>query len=917
MQHVRRLLGVMALLTGGLPGWADDQFVSVPATLLQPSDDCRAVTAAEADSGGLLRIEHLGAYPALIAPPRPDQDYDLWLQTLHAYRDSARASTAADEFLLDFKGVRGWLRVDAQRARQLAFASGERLEWQFEARQLDGNNTLCLAFDLHDQKDNKTGWSTVLATAEIPADGNWHRVSTSVVVPKFDAATTWVQPIFGMDGTHDPTPGSMCIRHVSLWANDTRRAVIEQPVAGAESLDRHLYDRADLAWLATSFACHFTFMYDRSFYDPDTGQFTVDTFLNDGLREFGGYDAVLLWHAYPRIGFDERNQFDFYRDMPGGLEGMRQLVDALQQRGLKVYINYNPWDRATRREPASTLETLADIAAAMDVDGIFLDTLAAGSLELRQLVDQRRQGVVLVPELFPSVADLSSLMGSWYQFGDNPFPEPGLLHHKWIEPRHMHFQISRWKGIDPSHRDPHYKEIENAYFNGSGMMIWENIFGSYNPWRAEERLLWCRAVRILRAYAEHFATGDWQPFYPTDRQGVFAHRWTKNQQTVFTLVNQGPAVDSTPLLTVAHATGKPQAFDLWRGCELEVVELGDNRYRIIGTLDRLGGILVTSAGDARLAALLEAQQQDSWRTQPQVDCRNIADAVVHAHPVARTVPPRAGEQPAGMVHVPGAMLTMRIQHAQREPGCYPDPGASPAEQIRFLQGSWVGTLQHTVGPVQVHPFFIDETEVTNAQFKTFLDATDYRPRAAQNFLKHWPEGKMPAHLAEHPVVYVDLNDARAYAQWAGKRLPTEAEWQLAAQGTDGRTWPWGHDELTSTRANLTGTGTLPVRSCPDGRSPCGCYHMAGNVYEWTESERSDRHTRFVIIRGGSYFDPKADPATASYWYPDGGPQPCEHHAKFILMHPGLDRSATIGFRCVRDASGANPPLAVPPSAAQN
>jgi formylglycine-generating enzyme required for sulfatase activity len=157
---------------------------------------------------------------------------------------------------------------------------------------------------------------------------------------------------------------------------------------------------------------------------------------------------------------------------------------------------------------------------------------------------------------------------------------------------------------------------------------------------------------------------------------------------------------------------------------------------------------------------------------------------------------------------------------------------------------------------------------------------------------------MPAALANHPVVYVDLNDARAYAAWAGKRLPTEPEWQLAAQGTDVRQWPWGGEmdprQPDGTKVNTTGA-TLPVRSLPDGKSPFGCYHMSGNVYEWTESARDDGHTRFAIIRGGSFFQ-----APGSIWYADGGPRPCTHHAKFILMWPGLDRCSTIGFRCVKD-----------------
>ena len=147
----------------------------------------------------------------------------------------------------------------------------------------------------------------------------------------------------------------------------------------------------------------------------------------------------------------------------------------------------------------------------------------------------------------------------------------------------------------------------------------------------------------------------------------------------------------------------------------------------------------------------------------------------------------------------------------------------------------------------------------------------------------------------YDTVYVDLDDARAYAAWAGKRLPTEEEWQYAAQGPNGLKYPWGN-QMEAGRANGGETGgTTPVRAFPNGCSPFGCYDMCGNVWQWTESERSDGRTRFCILRGGSYFA-----AQGSNWYVDGGPRPTDFATKFLLMWPGLDRCSTIGFRCVVD-----------------
>jgi serine/threonine-protein kinase len=209
--------------------------------------------------------------------------------------------------------------------------------------------------------------------------------------------------------------------------------------------------------------------------------------------------------------------------------------------------------------------------------------------------------------------------------------------------------------------------------------------------------------------------------------------------------------------------------------------------------------------------------------------------------------------------------------------------------------------------VHVDAFYIDRTPVTNRQFKLFVDVTGYKPDDpdAARLLSHLHRGEIPRRLVDHPVVYVSWDDARAYAAWAGKRLPTEAEWEKAARGTDGRRYPWGRAEPSASRANYDNRdgGTTPVGSCPEGASPYGVLDMAGNVWEWCEDyddtgfyadgpPRNPRNTRRpaegarLVMRGGSWMF---------------GAQSLRTYAR--TSFEAHYRFAGGGFRCVRSVSG--------------
>jgi iron(II)-dependent oxidoreductase len=195
-------------------------------------------------------------------------------------------------------------------------------------------------------------------------------------------------------------------------------------------------------------------------------------------------------------------------------------------------------------------------------------------------------------------------------------------------------------------------------------------------------------------------------------------------------------------------------------------------------------------------------------------------------------------------------------------------------------------------------YFIDRYPVTNAEFKKFMDAAKYRPKDDHNFLRDWQNGTYAAGWENKPVTWVSLEDARAYAAWAGKRLPHEWEWQYAAQGRDGRTYPWGN-EWNARAVPVPDKGhelRAPddVDSHPEGTSPFGVVDLTGNVWQWTD-EYLDEHTRAGIVRGGSYYQ-----AQGSRWYFPQAYRLTEH-GKLLLMAPGKDRAGTLGFRCVVDA----------------
>lgn len=680
-------------------------------------------------------------------------------------------------------------------------------------------------------------------------------------------------------------------------------------------LDLSAFEDPARAWYRTAFLESFLFLYDTSAYDHAAGRWRMDEWLDDGEREFGGYDLVLLWQSYPRLGLDQRNQLDLYRDLPGGLPALKIAVDTCHRRGVRAFVNYNPWDWGTRRETLSDGEALAEIIAAIGADGVFLDTMRMADPAFTAPLYRVRPDLVLDPEHLPAPEHLGSITGGQVDTMPRP-PHTSTL--RWLEARCSLRGLLRG-GADQA------EQVAASFFLGCGQVVWENVFGWWSPWSEEDRRMLRHAVRIQRQYSGAFVDRDWQPFVATLQPEVWANRWQDGQTTVYTLFNTGTKPANGPLIRVPLSKDQ-RLYDVWNDLVLDPPTAGGEALVSTQLLGRRAGCLVVLPADAPSplvrtngsGSLLPTERPGFFQ---QNETRFRSRVTVEAHrprPVAPSPTALSTDRPADMCFIPAGRFSMFVRH--NTPHCM--EGACYGGQSDHRD------KHHPAQHFWMEPYFIDRTEVTNQQYQEFLRATKWCPKDFTSFLRNWtrqpgeerqpwcwqfPEGK-----ANHPVVFVDLGDARAYARWVGKRLPREEEWQYAAQGTDHRTWPWGecadgHERLKHnmrgwwgmfygygnrsdpSRCNDGTSDTTPVDFFPTGASPFGVLDMAGNVWELTESERDDGHTRYVILRGGSHLL-----VSGSIWYPASGAQPCDVHEKMPLLSPSLDRSATIGFRCVKD-----------------
>ena len=265
------------------------------------------------------------------------------------------------------------------------------------------------------------------------------------------------------------------------------------------------YENPALKWAQSSFMQPQMMVHDRYFYDPIAHKYTVDRYLADLDKRYGGIDAVLIWATYPNMGIDDRNQLDMVRSMPGGVEGVRNMVADFHRRGVRVLFPMMMWDQGTRDPGHPWPDAIADLMKQLDADGINGDTQDGVPLAFSTAAEKIGHPVAFEPEGSPHDEEISWDVLNWGQYEFQFVPT--VDRYRWLEPRHQVNIQGRWL------RDK-TDDLQFAFFNGEGWESWENVWGIWNGITPRDAEATRRVATIERAVAPFLASRGLGAFLP-------------------------------------------------------------------------------------------------------------------------------------------------------------------------------------------------------------------------------------------------------------------------------------------------------------------------------------------------------------------------------------------------------------------
>ena len=647
--------------------------------------------------------------------------------------------------------------------------------------------------------------------------------------------------------------------------------------------------------------------------------------------------------------------------LPGGLPGLKVLVDEFHRQGVKVLLPYNPWDTGTNRSGKGDVEALVDLVQAVGADGFNGDTMfgITNSFYNVSVRNAPSQPIASQPECSADQRQMLAADGSRakpYATGDTiafntlswnywPYLPPGsypcancsagslvvdgasrtsglgppsVSRYRVLDTRHMAQICERWA-------TERTDGLQHAFLNGMGYAPWESIWGIWNPLSQGDGEATRRVYHLLRFYeADVVMGGTFEPYVAvTQTPGVFCSRFGDEAASaaLYNCVNRigttasGAATSVT--LQVPCAAAGERYWNVWDG----VVAVDSPAPRGVGVDVGMGGCgpdgtedvvltvpersyaalaLVSSTVERSAAFAAFVATRRRFAETPLATLSYVTEPLQQAVVPAPT--PTGALNRANMSSVGGVATWRFAVHGVQVEGhgglAGPDPRSQPDVQFEWEK---VPSRFHDRN-VSVKAFLIDTFPVTNNRFSAFLDSTGYAPLDRANFLRHWGSaGSPPAGTGEQPVRWVSRQDAADFCGHEGKRLPTTMEWQLSGQDGTDRAYPWGDtwvDGAVPPRVQTNNMGDpVAVGTHVTGGAKGTGVQDLVGVIWQMTDAYCDSHTCRTIVRGGEAYAP-----VGSAWYFPAALRLDEQNT-LLQLSDGMDRSGGVGFRCAVTTRG--------------
>jgi len=751
--------------------------------------------------------------------------------------------------------------------------------------------------------------------------------------------TIWIEPYLGP------------------WQTGLLKVFKDRKLYDVEKFDDSLYKRKDLQWVRHTYLMHLMMAWDKFFYDRKSNQYALDKFIQRGNNLYGGDDIITIWPTWPTLGLDQRNQFDLYQDLPGGLSAIQNISNQLANQKKHLFVSYNPWDVDTRAQ--NHYNGLSWLIKNTNADGVVLDTQGSSSDSLQSAADSVRKGVVMYSEGMAVPKDMQGIISGRVH---NALYYPPMLNlNKLIQPGFTIYRVAEL------YKEPINREFATSFFNGYGTEM--NIMVPGQPaWTEKQYELLGKTTKLLRLLSDNFNAPNVTPLISTNEDRIWVNKWATDQKTVFTIYSTIPQGYKNDLFEVVpkynwhfvdvlhHKLLKPTYKNGNYRIEAETDAfhqkyLGTNNEGAVDCIVHFPKIIATAIDQNNLQINLNKHPNlqnnklhiEIWKTE------------VNWHEPALSIP--FENQTISMETIfPGFEGKLIVQVIQKDtlegttilidediidipislPRLINQASTLNAQNIhsslpistnnmRFIPpGKFIFKQTHgddfipypsnkDSTEIQMSAYWMDTYPVTNFNFYSFIQESNYKPSDSVNYLKHWEQGRPRPNDEKKPVIYISYEDALAYAHWYHKDLPTEKEWQYAAQTSQLNEWPWHQinpvtrtfEEVTNTLSvikiagidtNLCnlGNGHLDtVGAYPLGINPNGLHDLVGSVWQLTSTAYASGSYAYQIMKGGSYFKP-----SGSWWYVQGGPRELSYAQYLLKVNQGFERNGTVGFRCI-------------------